>query len=192
MSPHHASVIHRASALAAALALVACSPDSFQSPLAPALPALSGGGSGGSGGSGAAARSAANRVALPFHGTLEASHSSRLDPETNTGHIHVEGTGTATHLGRFTLVTDVTFTGTEGAERMTLTAANGDIIFATGTGQVVPSEDGLTLDTVEDMTITGGTGRFAGATGSFVLRQLDVAPTHSSSASFNGTISFGR
>ena len=185
MSPHRTAPLRRACSLAAALTLVACSPDGSQSPLAPALPALS------AGASGAAARAAKSGTALPFHGTLEASHTSRLDPETNATLIHVVGTGTATHLGRFTLVTDVTFAGAEAVERMTLTAANGDIIFATGTGQVVPSDDGLTLDTVEDMTITGGTGRFAGATGSFILRQLDVAPTHSSSASFKGTISLG-
>jgi len=185
MSPHRAAPLRRACSLAAALALVACSPDGSRNPLAPTAPALPVG-------SGATARAGANGLALPFHGTLETSHSSRLDPETNTTLIHVEGTGTATHLGRFTLVTDVTFAGTEGAERMTLTAANGDIIFATGTGQVVPSEDGTTVNTVESLTITGGTGRFADATGSFILRQLDVAPTHSSSASFKGTISLGK
>lgn len=179
MSPQRNAPLRHACSLAAALAVVACSPDSSGSPLAPTLPPLS------AGASGATARAAAHGAALPFHGTLETSHS-QPDPATNT--LRVEGTGTATHLGRFTLVTLVTVTG---SEHMTLTAANGNVLFATGTGQLVPSEDGLTLDTMEDMTITGGTGRFAGATGSFILRQFDVAPTHSSSASFKGTISFG-
>jgi hypothetical protein len=143
-----------------------------------------------SGGRAAPASTARSGAVLPFHGALETSHTAINDFETGTAIIHVEGTGTATHLGRFTLVADVRldFLTGSGPERMTLTAANGDVLFATGTGQAVPREDGQTVNTLESMTITGGTGRFVGATGSFVLTQVDVTPDRSSSASFDGTI----
>jgi len=146
-------------------------------------------------GGGATARAAANAAALPFHGTVDsASHIAVYDFETNTAFIHLVGTGTATHVGRYTLVVDyaLSLVTTAGSERMTLTAANGDVLTAEGTAQGTPSEDGLSLNSLERLTITGGTGRFAGATGSFVLRQVNLAADRNSSGSFDGTISLGR
>lgn len=53
--------------------------------------------------------------------------------------------------------------GTSEAE-VTYTAANGDILLATNSGRFTPSSS-PTVSTVGVTTITGGTGRFAGATG---------------------------
>jgi hypothetical protein len=88
---------------------------------------------------------AANEVWLPFHGTVATTHTNVYDTETNTAHSHLVGEGTATHLGRYTLVSDGVVGGATlaGTESTTLTAANGDILFATGTVQGTPSEDGL-------------------------------------------------
>jgi hypothetical protein len=102
---------------------------------------------------------------LPFRGTLQAT-------ETADGNLrHLVGTGNATHLGRFTLTSDfivdpatVTASGTA-----IWTAANGDEIFTTHTGEGVVTFP--LLDTMETHTITGGTGRFAGASGSIVLER---------------------
>ena len=170
MSQFHIPALRRVGSLAAALAAVACSSDAGSS-LAPSAP------------------SAAN-VALPFHGTLESNHTSQYDIETNTILVHLVGTGTATHLGRYTLTGELVLDAETiaGPERMTLMAANGDLLFASGTAQGTPSEDGLTVNSVEDLTITGGTGRFAGATGSFVLRQWNLDVTRSSPGAFEGTI----
>ena len=146
-------------------------------------------------GGGATARAAANAVALPFHGTLDsASHTPVYDFGTNTAFIHLVGTGTATHLGRYTLVVDyaLSLVTIAGSERMTLTAANGDVLTAEGTAQGTPSEDGQSLSSLESLTITGGTGRFAGATGSFILRQVNLAADRASSGSFDGTIALER
>jgi hypothetical protein len=80
--------------------------------------------------------------------------------------------GEATHLGHFTKVgiirIDVTSATGIGAvtEIFTLTAANGDVLFLTGTGDAPPpSAHPVTLLNV---TVTGGTGRFEGATGEWV------------------------
>jgi hypothetical protein len=136
-----------------------------------------------------------DRADLPFLGTLDrASHMIQFDPGTNTFLIHLVGTGTATHLGRFTLVVDYALdpATTSGPEQMKLAAANGDTLFATGRAQGTPSEDGQSLTSQEDLTITGGTGRFAGATGAFRLSQVDLAPDRFSSGSIVGTIGLVR
>ena len=74
--------------------------------------------------------------------------------------------GEATHLGHYTLtgdfVVDVRFGTATGV--FTLTAANGDKLFLDMEGHAVPTD--LTK-TVANFTVTGGTGRFEGATGSF-------------------------
>ena len=51
----------------------------------------------------------------------------------------------------------------------TFTAANGDTLTTTVVGRATPTTPGV-LSIVEDYTITGGTGRFAGATGTFTLQ----------------------
>ncbi len=103
----------------------------------------------------------------------------------------VSGTGTATHIGRFTIVEpnnsiernadgSLTITGTA-----IITAANGDEIFATHSGEVKFLDNGMAQVTAE-FTITGGTGRFAGATGSFEVLSLPNPGDYT----LNGTISY--
>jgi hypothetical protein len=142
-----------------------------------------------------AARANPDRADLPFLGRLErASHTDAFDPGTGTALIHLEGTGTATHLGRFTMEVDYALNPAtlSGPESMKLVAANGDALFASGRAQGAPSEDGQSLTSREELTITGGTGRFAGVTGSFILSQIDLAPDRFSSGSIVGTIGLGR
>jgi hypothetical protein len=103
------------------------------------------------------------------------------------------GSGEATHLGRFTVEAQWhvnVLTGT-GVGTFTLTGANGDTLVGTATGTSVIL-DGLAYIT-ETCVITEGTGRFAGATGTFVTaRVLTLTPPGTpaeSTASFQGTIS---
>jgi hypothetical protein len=165
----------------ATLALAACSPDAANHPLAPSAPSLAVGGHGAA----AAARRAAE---LPFRGTLKARETAQR--ASNSLLVHLVGTGTATHLGRYTLVSDFTvaLATSTSAGRVTLTAANGDILTATVTGVGVATAGISTI--VETATITGGTGRFAGATGSFIIERALTQATGISSGSFTGTISF--
>ncbi len=71
----------------------------------------------------------------------------------------------------------------------TWTAANGDEIFTTLIGQGVVTFP--VLATVETHTITGGTGRFAGTSGSIIVERSLNLQTRISSASITGTISLG-
>jgi hypothetical protein len=85
------------------------------------------------------------------------------------------GNGRATHLGRYTLAAGEHIDLASGAITggfYTLTAANGDTITGTYSGEALP---GLTGYLVSG-PIIGGTGRFAGATGFLVWRGT-VDPT---------------
>ena len=176
-SARRAAPLRRAWSLAAALALVACSPDSSRHPLAPPTQVLS----------------TAN-VALPLHGTVDMTTKSMQPLGPSSAFAYSEGTGTATHLGRFTASSDLTvdFATLAGISRWTLTAANGDVLTATTTGQATPNSDGVTPTVVESATITGGTGRFAGATGSFRLECSSNQATGVSTGSFDGIITLAK
>jgi hypothetical protein len=104
------------------------------------------------------------------------------------------GTGHATHLGQFTytyeFVVDLsTVTGVGSAE---FTAANGDSLFTTITALAGPSGTPGVNRVVEEHTIVGGAGRFAGASGSFTLDRLvhpiGTTTTNVSVGTVDGTI----
>ena len=73
----------------------------------------------------------------------------------------VLATGQGSHIGSFTLFAP------EGENTSTITAANGDQIFTTYTVSALDASSYPMVDVTLAYTITGGTGRFAGATGSF-------------------------
>lgn len=75
----------------------------------------------------------------------------------------MSGTGQVSHLGRVTWATEhcfQLFAGTFGDAELVITAANGDKLFGTYNG-VMTGETTF----AESMIITGGTGRFSGASG---------------------------
>ncbi len=103
-------------------------------------------------------------------------------------------TGIATHLGRFTMHYNVTVNDplaaiSPSAGSAELTAANGDVIFTTIIGQGVPA-DGMPgfAHITEHNTITGGTGRFAGAQGSFTVDRFVELATGITSGVSQGAI----
>jgi hypothetical protein len=126
---------------------------------------------------------AASGSELPFKGSLQAT-------ETVEGNLHqLVGTGNGTHLGQFKYAADITIdpaTG-EGLGTVTWTAANGDQIFATTTGEVVRL-DFPNLVLAETQIITGGSGRFVGATGTVVVNRSLNLVTGITDGSFTGTI----
>lgn len=128
---------------------------------------------------------------VPFKGRLEGGSTVAFDPPPSSfATVLFEGTGNATLLGQFAIsvphrVNVVTGSATGAME---LTAANGDTLTADFTGQSAPTTNPGVHTILEKATITGGTGRFAGAVGSFTLeRTLDLT-TLVTSGSFEGTI----
>jgi hypothetical protein len=132
---------------------------------------------------------AASAVAAetPFKGTVSAVETGTVVFPTRF--LDREGTGTATYLGRYTvhvtMVINLPTLSSTGAA--TFTAANGDTLLATVAGQATRTGP-TTLSIVEVYTITGGTGRFADATGSFTLESTLEQTTGVSSGTFSGAI----
>src|SRR5439155_19540902 len=96
-----------------------------------------------------------------------------------------------TQLGKFTLDIPhvVNRTDRSAIGSYEFTAANGDTLTADFTGQAMLTDTPGVLYIVETATITGGTGRFAGATGSFISQRLFDTVTGTTIGSFKGTIS---
>jgi hypothetical protein len=131
--------------------------------------------------------SAAAEAQLPFRGSFQGAEAGEVEFPI----LFVDGSvaGTATHLGRFTMTYNsvVDLTNLAGSGSAELTAANGDRILTAVVGQAAPTEDPNVLSIVEIYVITGGTGRFAGASGSFVLERLLVDESITA-GTFAGTI----
>ena len=125
----------------------------------------------------------------PFKGTLEGTVTiSPLEPPLSEN-VFIAGTGNATHLGRFTVEIPhlVNFATAIGQGTFTFTAANGDQLTAHFTGAADTSTPIFAI--VEHATITGGTGRFANATGTFIARRLYDVAAGTTTGSIEGTIS---
>lgn len=140
---------------------------------------------------GTAATQAKGGSALPFTGALQATEFIESAGATSDDR-HLDGTGNATHLGRFILSADFTVTRATGnaTGTATWTAANGDEIFV----NVVGHGDIFVFPTVvitETHTITGGTGRFADASGTIRISRSANILTGVSSGSLSGEIKMG-
>ena len=128
---------------------------------------------------------------VPFKGTLEGSFTANLllPPAINR---HLVATGNATQLGEFTYdfphSVDRSVTPSTGVGFATFTAANGDEVFASVAGEATLIAPGV-LSLVESGTILGGTGRFANASGSFVVERLIDTVNLTTVGLFEGTIS---
>ena len=79
----------------------------------------------------------------------------------------------------------VTLAGVGSAQ---IVAANGDILYAEMEGQATPTDIPDVFHVVEIFTITGGTGRLAGASGSFTLDRTVNTLTGVTSGTFDGNI----
>ena len=126
---------------------------------------------------------------VPFKGTLEGTVTvTPLTPPFAS--VLIEGAGHATHLGRFTVEIphQVNQAVRMASGTYVFTAANGDTLTADFTGVATVVSPGV-ISTTETATITGGTGRFADATGSFSAERVFTMATLTTSGSFEGTIS---
>jgi hypothetical protein len=108
--------------------------------------------------------------------------------------VVASGDGEGTRLGHFTMVSphvnNVFTFELEGDQNFT--AANGDTLSAHFAGRLTPNPDG-SLSGVLPCVITGGTGRFAGATGTyaFAITAVPLADGSgfASTATIDGVIS---
>jgi hypothetical protein len=132
---------------------------------------------------------AAAAAQVPFQGTLQGDVTRSGAPPVLS--VDVSADGTATLLGQFavSIPHEVNVVTRIATGDYLFVAANGDTLTATFTGQAMPTADPTVLAIVEHATITGGTGRFAGATGSFTTERLYDSVAGTTIGSFEGTIS---
>jgi hypothetical protein len=134
-----------------------------------------------------AARAETDRQLL-LKGTVEATETQQ--PVFPINYVNLTGSGNATQLGLYTYTLQAelyipTLTATSIA---TFFAADGSSLFAQGTGQGTLTGTPGIVSIVETLTITGGTGRFEGATGNITIQRLVNRATFKSSGTINGTI----
>jgi hypothetical protein len=114
---------------------------------------------------------------VPFVGTLSGQVVG-VTPQDQTHLLFDVGvSGRVTHLGRFTGEAQVLQNVPDGSYVgfYTWTAANGDTISGTFEGQLIPTATPGVFDNLETSIVTGGTGRFEGATGNAILTgQIDT------------------
>jgi hypothetical protein len=104
--------------------------------------------------------------------------------------VLIEATGKATHLGKFTVEIPhvVNRANSTAIGSYHFTFANGATLTADFTGQATPSATPGVLYIEETATITGGTGRFAHAKGSFTVERLFDTVAGTTAGSIKGTI----
>ena len=141
---------------------------------------------------GALAVPAAEQKQVPFKGAIQGREidTPQGGPPPTTLSVDGSVTGIANLVGQFSLAYKVTVSIGDGSGTgmAQLIAANGDTINLKVDGQGVPTDAAGVNSIVEIYTITGGTGQFAGANGSFTVERLVDLATGFTSGSFSGNI----
>lgn len=132
-----------------------------------------------------------------FQGTWESSEIPTFipapPPDAETMLVDGEASGNATYLGKYNATykatVDVAGCGCSEGDTVHFVAANGDSLDGTGwgNGRAIDGVPGFNLVT-QTYTVTGGTGRFAGATGYFVVLRMANLATGESTGSLTGAI----
>jgi hypothetical protein len=136
---------------------------------------------------------AAEAGRIPFNGTIEANESMQIFGDPPLFSVLGSGTANTTQLGQFSvLYTFIALLSAIESGEVAIGASNyiaaDGIIYTYSTGVGSPTGDPDVTSVVEMHTIAGGTGRYAGAKGSFTLNRLVNDVTGVSSGSFDGTI----
>jgi hypothetical protein len=106
----------------------------------------------------------------------------------------ITGIGLATHLGESSFVANNTVYITppppfQAAGTTIFVADNGDEFYTSFTGTSTPGPNGTSM-VVVNHTITGGTGRFSDATGTFTGNTIANPALPTGTITYNGTISY--
>jgi hypothetical protein len=130
---------------------------------------------------------------VPFKGTFEGLDAISPGPVPNTFVTNTTVTGTATHLGHFSFAQTLTrvLPSPTATGSAVWTAANGDTIETTVAASAIPGP--LVVTRTEIHTVTGGTGRFSGALGTFTVDRTHVRAqnadgTFNTFGTYEGTI----
>jgi hypothetical protein len=131
---------------------------------------------------------AAGERELLLKGSVQATETQQGPPPVI--HVTLNGSGNATQLGLFTysMQAELTVPALSATNKATFVAADGSTLSAEGNGQgTLTSTPGI-VSIVETLTITGGTGRFEGASGNITIQRLVNRATFESSGTMEGLI----
>ena len=131
---------------------------------------------------------AAGERHLLLKGSLQAVETNEVNFPTLS--VDATGSGKATQLGHFTTryQVQVNLLTLSGSGAAILIAADGSSLFTESSGQATPTGTPDVVTISETHIITGGTGRFAGASGSFTLGRVLDQSTGVTSGPIRGTI----
>jgi len=125
---------------------------------------------------------------IPFKGTLQSNESySTIFP---TMFVTAQGSGEATLLGQITVnyQTKVNLSDLSQSGSVSFAGIYGDSLLAKGVGQAIEDRTPGMFSVVEIYTITGGTGRFARASGTLTVERVLNQVTGETSGTLNGII----
>jgi hypothetical protein len=125
---------------------------------------------------------------IPFKGTLQSNESyNTIFP---TMYVTATGSGEATLLGQITVnyQTKVNLSDLSQSGSVSFAGIYGDSLLAKGVGHAIEDRTPGMFRVVEIYTITGGTGRFARASGTLTLKRRVSVKAGRASGSFEGYI----
>jgi hypothetical protein len=129
---------------------------------------------------------------LPLKGRETGTFQLLGQCETSGMILEVTGTGHTTQLGNYSGIYRECLdpaTGAVTGGTFTLTAANGGKVFGNYSGQALPTDDPNVVAYRDPGVITGGTGRFAGASGILVTSGLANLATGDYRGTITGSMS---
>ena len=127
-------------------------------------------------------------IPILFKGTLQSNES--YNTRFPTMFVTATGSGEATVLGQITVhyQSKVNLSDLSQSGSVSLAGISGDSLLAKGIGQAIEHRTPGMFSVVEIYTITGGTGRFARASGTLTLKRLVNVKSGITSGSFEGYI----
>ncbi|MEO5997497.1 MAG: hypothetical protein ABIN89_12230 [Chitinophagaceae bacterium] len=132
---------------------------------------------------------------VPLKGEFVASVTVIVPPSPGVlEQLRITGKGSGTPFGKATFEENVKVDVTASPETVkgteTITAENGDQIFSTVSGYVSPPDAKGNYQVFNTSTITGGTGKYAGATGTYKETYTGNIAAPTSTAVFDGNITY--
>ena len=129
-----------------------------------------------------------NVTRLPISGTIQSNETYVTVFPTMS--VTASGTGDATQLGQFTVSyhLEISLLDLSAIESAHFIGTNGDSLSAEAVGQAAENRTPGMLNLVDIYTITSGTGRFTGASGTITLNRLVSLTTGAAASTFEGYI----
>jgi hypothetical protein len=135
-----------------------------------------------------AAQATTKLTRVSVKGTMQSVETYAINVPTMS--VSASGSGNAHELGQFTIKYsgEVNLLDLSWSESAQFIGVNGDSIHLQGVGQATQGNPPTVFDLVEIYTVTGGTGRLAGARGTMTLHRLANITTGSAAGTFEGYI----